>query len=186
MPAKKEIPNRESKKGILINFKSGFTLVEILAVLAILGLVFSTVFLLFWRGVNSSLEIAKRSEELQEKALLYWRLTRAIYGAKRLLLLNGTELYLYTTGGNLYGGVVKEAYIFKNGTLYYYEFPYPYKDIRYYDKDKLMPIFKADRLEFLAEFNGGNFTSYSFNQLPSLVWVKVDGEVWKIIITSQR
>jgi len=178
MPLKKDKPSKEIKKGIGINFRGGFTLIEVVAAIAILGLVFSTIFLLFWRGVNSSLEVTKHSETLKRKALLFWQLTRAIYGAKKFLLLNGTELYLYTTGGNFYKGVVKEVYLFKNGTLYYYEFPYPYKDIRYYEKSKLMPIFKADKFEFVATDGIANYTSY--NKIPKGFWVIVNGEKWKL------
>ncbi len=121
--------------------KKAFTLIEVLVVVILLGVFFSTLAFTFKSIFESSLNISTGSRKLREISSLYWSLSRAIYGAKKLKLVDGRELYLITTGGMFYPGVVKAAYIYKNGTLYYYEFPYPYGNLTAIDLRELKPLY---------------------------------------------
>jgi len=139
---------------------SAFILLEVLLVITILGLVFSTLTLIFKNIYESSLRISSKSSKLNLRAQIFWDLTRSLYGSKRAVLKNGTELYLITSGGQFYGGVVKAIYLFKNGTLYYYEFPYPYGSLYDYDRKSLIELGYFDRFELLALYNGKEYKNY--------------------------
>jgi len=147
-----------------------FTLVEVLVVLILLGLTFSALLLVFSRGIDSSLRITEDSERLKLKANLFWDLQRKIVGAKRIRVENN-NLYMITSGGTIYQGVVKCAYIFKNGKLYYYEFPYPYGAIDEIEEDKLQEV--GEFKSFEVKVKEGNRVLNSYEGLPDEIIVKV-------------
>jgi prepilin-type N-terminal cleavage/methylation domain-containing protein len=153
----------------------GFTLVEVLVVLILLGLIFSTVTFLFWSTVNSSINIVKNSERLKQKALLFWQLQKAFYGAKNFYLEGGKKLFLITSGGQYYKGIVKAVFIYKNSTLYYWEFPYPYGNLTDYNASELQPLYHFSSVSFIAlneELKG--FENYY--QMPYLLKVEIDNQ----------
>jgi len=147
-----------------------FTLIEVLIVLTLLGLTFSALLLVFSRGIDSSLRITEDSERLKLKANLFWDLQRKIVGAKRIRVENN-NLYMITSGGTIYQGVVKCAYIFKNGKLYYYEFPYPYGAIDEIEEDKLQKV--GEFKSFEVKVKEGNRVLNSYEGLPDEIIVKV-------------
>jgi prepilin-type N-terminal cleavage/methylation domain-containing protein len=163
---------------ILSNLK-GFTLLEVLVTLTLLLLLFGIVYTLYWQSVSSSLKISKLSERLRQRATLFWEFTRSLYGAKTMRLENGTTLYLITTGGQFYRGVVQAAYIYANGTLYYYEFPYPLADITYFPQ-------KGTVKETLGKFKTFKIAAYADNKreetltgtLPRKVQIQIDNDTF--------
>jgi len=90
----------------------GFTLLEVLVVLVLVGLTFSTLLLLLRRGVDTGTGITRYSENLISEASLFWDLQRKIFGARKIKV-EGNSLYMITTGGNLYPGVVKRRTDFR-------------------------------------------------------------------------
>lgn len=92
-----------------------------------------------------------------------------------------------TSAGDYYQGVVKSAYIYKykEQKLFYYEFPYPYGDLKFYEEDKLIPVGEFKDFKILAykgessyeEFNGkpDYFTVY-LDKRKFIIkpWKKVD------------
>ncbi len=162
--------------------KRGFTLIEVLVVLILMGIVFSTLLIVFSRGIDSSLSISEDSEFLKRKVLLFWDFQRKILGAKKILLKKG-NLFMITSGGSIYQGIVKCAYIYRDGKLYYYEFPYPYGAIEEYEEDKLQEIGRYKGWRVVAVVGKREFKSYE--GLPNKVRVYVDDEMF-IFDTLQR
>ena len=154
-------------------FRRAFTLVEVLVVIALLGLVFSLLSLSFSEGIRSSLGLVSLSEELKQKAVLFWDLQRKILGAKRIRV-EGGNLFMLTSGSSLYEGFVKCAYIYRDGILYYYEFPFPYGAMDEYEEDKLMEVGRFE--EFSLKVKSGNRYLESFDGLPEEVVVTVNGQ----------
>lgn len=150
-----------------------FTLIEILVVLTLLGLTFSALLLVFSRGLDSSLRITENSEKLKLKATLFWDLQRKIVGAKRIRVENN-NLYMITSGGSIYRGVVKCAYIFRDGKLYYYEFPYPYGSIDEVEEDKLQSV--GELASFEIHVRDGNRILNSYDGIPDEIIVKIGRE----------
>jgi len=150
-----------------------FTLIEVLVVLTLLGLTFSALLIVFSRGIDSSLRITEESESLKPKASLFWDLQRKIVGAKRLRVENN-NLSMITSGGTIYRGVVKCAYVFKDGKLYYYEFPYPYGAIDEIEEDKLQRVGEFDSFE--VQVKEGNRVLNSYDGIPDEIIVKVGKE----------
>ncbi len=146
--------------------------------LVLLGVVLSTALFVFLRGINSSSTITLKGEKLVEFSNLYWDLTRAFYGAKELALINGTQLYLITTGGLFYPGVVHSAFIYRNGTLYYYEYPYPYGDIRHVEEDRLIALYRLDSFRMEVIDKGGKPSLNYRGKKPYMMEVNASGEVF--------
>ncbi|ADC89164.1 hypothetical protein Thal_0530 [Thermocrinis albus DSM 14484] len=131
----------------------GFTLLEVLVTLTLLALVVGMSFGIFFGGVRSYTGLKERSEELRQLATLHWSLQRKLFGATQLQL-SSDSIFMITWGGDYHKGVVKAAFLYKDGTLYYYEFPYPYGDLRFYEEDKLVPLAKFPSLRFFAMVKG--------------------------------
>ncbi|RUM32900.1 MAG: prepilin-type cleavage/methylation domain-containing protein [Aquifex sp.] len=149
-----------------------FTLVEVLIVLSIISLIFTLLFTSLTRVVGVSLDTVKTSEKLKEEMLLFWELKRSFVGAKEILIKEGREVYLITSGGNRYKGVVKKAYIFKDNYLYLYEFPYPIGSIDFYEEDKLMKIGKFASFRVYALDSQGKHEN--FKGIPPYVIVELE------------
>ncbi len=150
-----------------------FTLIEVLLVLTLMGLVFSVLLIIFSRAVESSLNVYRNSQELKSKAVLFWDLERKVFGARRIKIEPGA-IYLITSAGSFNKGIVKSAYIFREGELYYYEFPYPYGAIDEVEEDRLMKVGNFSGFEVTAWEGGREFRF--FEGLPELVKVKIGEE----------
>ncbi|WP_457600652.1 prepilin-type N-terminal cleavage/methylation domain-containing protein [Hydrogenivirga sp.] len=150
-----------------------FTLIEVLVVLTLLGLTFSILLLVFTRGVDSSLNLSGSSEALRLKASLFWDMQRKLLGARRIRV-EDDSIFMVTTGGSFSEGVVKCAYIYRDGRLYYYEFPYPYGAINEIDEDRLYELGRLD--SFTITVREGNREFKTYDGLPQFVEVKVDDE----------
>jgi hypothetical protein len=132
---------------------------------------------------KSTLNLVIESNKINTKASLFWILTRASFGASRVKLVNGTALYLITTGGNVFRGVVWEAYIYnpQNKTLDYYEFPYPPEKI-----DEIPPQAVSYRLGKFSNFlimavdTGRTYGDYS--GLPDKIEVKINNNTYMFLI----
>lgn len=141
----------------------GFTLIEVLIVLTIIALVFSLLSTVFYSNIQNSLNLISLSEKLKTEAGLFWNMQRKVFSAQEIYLERG-NLYMITSAGDYYHGVVKSAYIYKykEQKLYYYEFPYPYGDLKFYEEDKLILVGEFKNFKILAykgdksyeEFNG--------------------------------
>ncbi|HIC97802.1 MAG TPA: prepilin-type N-terminal cleavage/methylation domain-containing protein [Aquificaceae bacterium] len=147
-----------------------FTLVEVLLVLTLLGLTFSTVLFVFLRGIGSSLSVLESSEKLSGEASLFWDLQRKVFGASRIKIEND-RLYMITSGGTYYEGVVRCAYFFREGKLYYYEFPYPWGEIDDIEESKAFQIATVGSFEVSAVEGDGEERSY--DGLPERVVVRI-------------
>ena len=153
---------------------SGFTLVEVLLVLALLGLSFSIISTIFVGFMNSLIRMQESSETLRERALLLMDIKRKVLSAKEVAL-KGNQFFMHSAGGSYFPGLVKCGYVYKAGQLYYYEFPYPYGDILYYEEDKLVKLAKLSKFKVLVD------GMEEFKGKPSKVEVFVDNE--KLILT---
>jgi len=143
--------------------KKAFTLVEVLVVLLLLGLLFGLLSYVLKAGIESSLFVVESSQRLRDESLLVWNIQRKLMSAKDAYI-EEDRLFLHTYAGDYYEGMVKCAYIFKDGTLYYYEFPYPYGSINFYEEEKLIKLAKFKSFSFLAESTGT--TQKTFRGLP--------------------
>ena len=180
MESRKSTEPEKRKKAIINYFKGNkaFTLIEILVVVAILGLIFSTIAIIFKNLYEGSLQLSSSSQELSKKIQTFWTLTRALYSSKKVVLKNGTQLYLITAGGQFYGGVVKAVYLFKNGTLFYYEYPYPYGSLYDYDKKKLIELAKFKNFKIYAIIEG--IPKKTFYKKAKLYQLLIDNETFYI------
>ncbi len=151
--------------------KLAFTLVEVLIVLSLLGLTFSILVLVFSRGVDSSLNITEGSESLKREVSLFWDLQRKIVSATRIKVEDG-NLYMFTSAGSFNEGVVKCAYIYRDGMLMYYEFPYPYGAIDDVEEEDLINLGRLESFEARAII--GNRELKTYEGLPHYVWVRVN------------
>ena len=150
----------------------GFTLTEILVVLVLLGLTFSALLLLLRRGVDASAGVTGYSENLVSEASLFWDLQRKVFGARKIKV-EGNSLYMITTGGSLYPGVVKSAYLFRDGILLYYEFPYAYGALEEVEEDKLQEVGRFE--EFSVSVLEGRRELTRYEGFPPYVKVRVNG-----------
>lgn len=150
-----------------------FTLVEVLVVLVLLGLTFSILLLIFSRGIDSSLNLSRRGESLKMEAGLFWDLQRKILGAERIKV-DGEGIYMITSAGNFYRGVVKCAYIYRDGELYYYEFPYPYGAVDEIEEGKLYKLGKFEEFRVVAVDRDREERFYE--GLPRFVKVRLNGK----------
>ncbi len=152
-------------------FRRAFTLVEVLVVLLLISLTFTITFTAFSRVVLSSLSLLRESERVKGELLLFWELERALVGSRELLLKEGRELFLLTSGGSLYRGLIKKAFIYRNGVLYTYEFPYNVGSLDFYEEDKLIEVFRTEKFRILAVDAGGTHRNYE--GLPPLLVVEL-------------
>ena len=175
--AKIKIPKRVKKRGktITYNYSKAFTLLEVLVVITLLALVLSITLVVFWRISSTSAEVSKSSARMEREALLFWDFTRSIFGAGRVAVENGSSLYLITTGGRFFRGVVWCAYRFENGTLRYYEFPYPPDDWTAVPQNAVgVSLGRFKSVKFSARKGGAFFKS--FKGEPEAVEVELNGE----------
>ena len=154
------------------NTFKAFTLIEVLIVLTIISLVFTTVIFSFKRVVDSSLNTIGKGENLKKELLLFWELQRAFYGAKRIMIKEGREVYLITSAGEKFRGLVKRAFIYKEGTLYSYEFPYPSGSLDLIEEEKLQKVNEFKNLKFYAIDSQGKHENY--DGLPDYVVVEIE------------
>ncbi len=148
-----------------------FTLIEVLIVLTLTGLTFSILLLIFSRGISSSLNLSQHSESLKSEVSLFWDIERKIIGAKRIKV-EKDRIYMITSSGSFYEGVVKCAYLYKNGRLYYYEFPYPYGAIDIIDEKNLYEIGRFENFKVSVIENNREFKAY--DGMPQFVKVVVN------------
>lgn len=158
--------------------KRAFTLIELLITLTLIGLVLSTISFSFFRGLDSIIRLSSEARVLSEDAILVWDLHRKLIGATDIYV-SKEGIFMISSSGSFYPGVVKCAYIYKDGWLYYYEFPYPYGDIRFYEPDRLL---KLRPIRFFSArailFDGSRVED--FRGIPRAVEVSLDKE--KIIV----
>ncbi len=155
-----------------MNRDRGFTLVEVLIVLAVMGLAFGSLALIISRGTDSSSALIKDSESFKLEVTLFWDLERKVLGAKRIKI-EKDSIYMYTTGGNHFPGVVKCAYTLREGKLMYYEFPYPYGSIDDLEGGVSYVIGKVESFEVFASDGERDETVY--DGIPPFVKVVING-----------
>lgn len=157
--------------------KKAFTLIEVLLVLVLMGLFFGILSYSFYSSTRNAYLLSESSQLTKEEVLLFWDLQRKLVGASDLYIKKDA-LFMITSSGDYYQGVVRCAYIYKDGWLYYYEFPYPYGDISFYEGDKLIKVGKFKDLSFKAFFNGKYMEE--FKGLPQWIEVSLEGKVLRI------
>ena len=152
-----------------------FTLIEVLITLGIISLVFMIAFGSFIQIMSSSTDAVRRSEILYEELRLFWELNRAIVGAKQIYLENGKDIYLITSGGNRFKGLVLRVFLPREDGLYEYEFPYPPKNIRMdIPEDELVLLSTIRSVTFFAYLQGQKLENYE--GLPDGIIVEINGK----------
>jgi len=159
--------------------QKGFTLIEVLLVLTLIGFIFLILSTVFYSNIHNSLNLITNSEKLKNEADLFWNIQRKVFSAQEIYLERG-NLYMITSAGDFYQGVVKSAYIYKykEQKLYYYEFPYPYGDLKFYEEDKLLLVGEFRDFKILAY--KGEKSYEDFNGKPDYFNFHLDK--WKFII----
>lgn len=158
-----------------------FTLIEVLITLSLISLIFLITFGSYIRIINSSTDAIGRSEELYEELRLFWELNRAFVGAKEIFLKDGKEIYLITSGGERFKGLVFRAFISKEDGIYEYEFPYPPRNIRFeVPEEELVFLSPLRGVKFYAYLGGQKLDSYE--GLPDALIAEMNGReyVFKI------
>ncbi len=151
-----------------------FTLIEVLITLSIISLVFLIAFGSFIQIMSSSADAVRRSETLYEELKLFWELNRALVGAKQIYIENGKDIYLITSGGGRFKGLVLRAFLSREDGLYEYEFPYPPKDIKLnIPEDELILLSPIKGVQFFAYLQGQKLENYE--GLPDAVIVNING-----------
>lgn len=153
----------------------GFTLTEVLVVLLITGLIFSVLTVVLFSSTNNSLSLLSRAEELKRDSTLMWNLQRKILSSQEILL-EKDRLHMVTAAGDFYEGVVKCSYILKNGSLYYYEFPYPYGDLRFFEENKLIFLGNFDNFKIIAYQN--QQSHQEFRGMPDYFQIEIKGRIF--------
>ncbi|MCS7262001.1 MAG: prepilin-type N-terminal cleavage/methylation domain-containing protein [Aquificaceae bacterium] len=153
--------------------KRGFTLLEVLLVLTLLGIFFGVLSYSFYSSARTSYALMESAELTREEVLLFWNLQRKFVGATDVAVRK-EGVFMITSAGDYYQGVVKCAYIYKDGWLYYYEFPYPYGDLTFYEEDRLVKVGRIRELSFRA-FVGGQYLE-EYRGLPQWVEVNIEGK----------
>ncbi|MFN3814405.1 MAG: prepilin-type cleavage/methylation domain-containing protein [Aquificaceae bacterium] len=153
--------------------KRGFTLVEILITFLTLGLLFGLLSYTFYSSIRASLDITEEGESLKQDILLLWNIQRKIISSK-YIVLDKDNIFMTTSAGDYHEGVVKCAFIYKKPLLYYYEFPYPYGNIEFYEEDKLIRLGKFENFTIRA-YKNGNFYK-NFIGIPELFYVSVNNK----------
>jgi prepilin-type N-terminal cleavage/methylation domain-containing protein len=141
----------------------GFTLLEILVVIVIVSLFFSTLIGSYFFIVKKSLKTMKGSRNLYNYAKAIYRLENAIKCSKNIKIDNSrnfSTLYLYTYCG-IYKGFSKEVFFVKNNILYVYAYPYEFGDIFFYDEKKAIKLIPITN--FRAEFVNNNVIKLNIN-----------------------
>jgi len=152
-------------------FKDSFTLVEVLIVLLLISLTFSILFFSFSRIISYSLHVSSEAERIKGELMLFWELTRAFTGARKFLLQEGRKVFLLTSGGSIYRGLVKKAFIYKDGSIYTYEFPYGAGSLDFFEEEKLLKLLNAEDFRVYAIDKRGRHKNYE--GLPPLVIVEL-------------
>ncbi|MEN3033930.1 MAG: prepilin-type N-terminal cleavage/methylation domain-containing protein [Aquificaceae bacterium] len=155
-----------------------FTLIEVLITLTLVGLFLSTISFSFFRSSDSISQLSGQARALSEDAILIWDLHRKLIGATDIYI-NKEGVFMITSSGSYYAGVVKCAYIYKDGWLYYYEFPYPYGDIAFYERDRLVRLRPLRSFKVSAISSDGSSLE-DFRGIPRAIEVKIDQD--KILI----
>ncbi|MDW8066997.1 MAG: prepilin-type N-terminal cleavage/methylation domain-containing protein [Aquificaceae bacterium] len=157
--------------------KRGFTLLEVLLVLVLMGVFFSVLSYSFYSSTRNSYFMLESAELLKGEIFLFWDLQRKLTGATDLYIKKDS-LFMVTSSGDYYQGLVKCAYVYKDGWLYYYEFPYPYGDITFYEEDKLVRVGRFEELSFRAFSNGQFFDE--FKGLPQWMDIRFKDKTYRI------
>ncbi|MEN3028100.1 MAG: type II secretion system protein [Aquificaceae bacterium] len=157
--------------------KRGFTLLEVLLTISLMGLFFGILSYSFYSSARNSYALLESVELTREEVLLFWNLQRKLTGARELFLRKD-GIFMVTSSGDYYQGLVKCAYVYKDGWLYYYEFPYPYGDLTFYEEDRLLKVGKFGEFYFRA-FSGGQYLE-EFRGIPQWVEVSFEGKSLRI------
>jgi|GEM_PF-719466 prepilin-type N-terminal cleavage/methylation domain-containing protein len=155
----------------ILKGRKGFTLLEVLLVLTLVSLLFGVLSYSFYSFLTNSTKLLADSEKLKEEASLLLDIQRKVLSAQTLYM-EKDKLFMITSAGSYYEGVVKCAYIYKDRTLYYYEFPYPYGDIRFYEEDKLIKLGRFNAFSIRA-YEKGHFSDI-FQGIPEIVYVRLN------------
>lgn len=150
---------------------SGFTITEVLVVIVIIGLIFSVLSIVFYSTTNNSIFMIGQAENIKREAVVLWDIQRKILSSRELFL-EKDRLHMITTAGDFYEGVVKCSYIFKEGSLFYYEFPYPYGDIRFFDEKMLVNIGNFEDFQIRAVKNDKSYEEFKGNPDYFLIVLK--------------
>ncbi|MGC9287102.1 MAG: type II secretion system protein [Hydrogenobaculum sp.] len=147
----------------------GFTLLEILVVIVIVSLFFSTLIVSYFFIVKKSLETMKDSKNLYNYTNVIYNLENAVKCSKNIKIDNSknfSTLYLYTYCG-IYKGFSKEVFFVKDNTLYVYAYPYEFGDIFFYDEKKAIKLIPITN--FRAKFITNGLIKFNVNNKHFIV-----------------
>lgn len=125
----------------------GFTLIEILITLTLVGLIFSVLSYGLYSSINSSVSISADARQTEEEAKFFWDFQRRFATSKQVFVKksgDGSQIVaMYNTAGEFSKGVVKSVYFMKDGFIQYYEYPYVFGDPFFYEEKssvRLVPV----------------------------------------------
>ncbi|MGC8942156.1 MAG: type II secretion system protein [Sulfurihydrogenibium sp.] len=157
------------------NQSKGFTLIEVLVVIAIISLVFGVLSYSLYSSITNSLELSKTSENIKNLSSFFWDMEKKFSTSKALYLknFNGSPvLTLYNTAGNN-KGLVKSVFFIKDNFLYYYEYPYIYADPFFYDEKESYKLFKVKDVKIYVVKD--NQQMMEFQGMPDYLVFEIDG-----------
>ncbi len=116
-----------------MNQNRGFTLVEVLVVLVLVGLILSTAVFVLWHSLETGLWGVVQAEKTKDLAQTVWFLQNQLEGIYQKFALRhqGSQILMgfLTTCGEKYPGIVQVRYRVEGGRVYYCESPYPHGEL---------------------------------------------------------
>ncbi len=153
----------------------GFTLVEILVALVLVGLIVSTVLFVFRQSGQMAVWGTGEAEKTTELAKTLWLLQCQLEGICKGFKLSqgpqGVRMGFLTSQGQNLPGIVQARYRFDGEKLFYCELPYSTADLLYCPPEKEYPLLSPS--DFQVEAFGNGRWYLSFDQVPKKVRVKI-------------
>lgn len=143
----------------------GFTLIEILITLTLVGLIFSVLSYGLYSSINSSVSISADARQTEEEAKFFWDFQRRFATSKQVFVKksgDGSQMVaMYNTAGEFSKGVVKSVYFLKDGFVQYYEYPYVFGDPFFYEEKSSIRLVPAKNFTAEVYVQGQRFDEYS-------------------------
>lgn len=154
----------------------GFTLIEILITLMLIGLIFSVLSYGVYSSINSSVSISADAKQTEEEAKFFWDFQRRFATSKQVFVKKSGDgsymVVMYNTAGEFSKGVVKSVYFLKDGFVQYYEYPYVFGDPFFYEERASIRILPAKSFYVEVFSQGQKFEE--FQGKPDYIAITVE------------
>ncbi len=155
----------------------GFTLVEVLVALVLVGLIVSTVFFAYRQSGQMAAWGTGEAEKLTELAKTLWLIQCQMEGIYKGFELSQdsdeVRMGFLTSHGQSLPGIVQARYRFDGKKLFYCELPCSTGDLLYCPPEKEYVLLASH--DFKVEAFGGGRWHLNFSQVPKKVRVKIGG-----------